>query len=136
MLFEHRCDAWVKSVLVRVQSEIWILKSVVGKTFAQRCSSDLFMLRFDLFDHVLDSLKRFRSLPFLEARPFENFNVLVAEFCRTKSRRLLTRMHETTENMDSTLDSVQRPESEIRGGFFGASVLRKKVWKMGGIPCA
>lgn len=111
---------------VRFRSEIWKLKIVVGKTFAPYYSSGLFMLELLLLEHLADSLERFGSLLFMDAGPFEHFDVLMKKSCRIKSWRLSMRMHDTVEKTKSALDSMRRPEREVHGGVFGSFVSRNR----------
>lgn len=62
----------------------------------------------------------------MKGGPFEHFSLVTKESHRMTPWRLLTRMHETLENINSALDSVQKSESELNGSANGASQLRKK----------
>lgn len=62
----------------------------------------------------------------MDAGLSEHFNVLIRNFHRAASPRHLTQLHETVENMNIALDSVQRSETEVHKSAVGAPVLRKE----------
>lgn len=68
----------------------------------------------------------------IDTRPSEHFTALVKKSTRGKSLRLLTRMHETMQNMSNALDNVRGPGSEIRRAAAAASVSRKIKCVKGG----
>lgn len=79
-LFDQRGGMWVEGELVGLRLEIWKFETVVEYTFAPHCSSGLLTLKFYLHDHLVDDMKRFRSLSFVDAGPVELFNVLIRKF--------------------------------------------------------
>lgn len=98
---------------------------MVKKTFAPRCSSDLFTLRFHFLGHLENDLEKLGLLWFMEAGRFRHFYVLINESYWMKLGRLLTRRHETAENTSIALDCVQRSGSGLHAGAVHAFVLKK-----------
>lgn len=93
---------------------------------APHCSSGLFIVKSHVLDHLLGSLKRFRSYPSTNAEPFGPLNDLGKSFYRTVFQQLSTRMQDTVQNIASAFSSVQRPESKVHGDVAGTSVLSKE----------
>lgn len=76
-LFSQRDDGWVKREMRRLQSGTWESKSAVENTSAPYFSSDLLTLKLHFLERLVDDPMKFRSLYFMDARPFEHFNRLV-----------------------------------------------------------
>lgn len=128
VLFDQRGGACVGSEVVRLRSEIWKLKDFFDNIFAPHCSSSSFTLNFHLLDYLLNGFETFVSFRFLDARPSEHCGVLIVKSCEMESRRLLSRMHETVENMTRAPYIMPRPECEVEEGVSSAAILEKRMF--------
>lgn len=132
VLVDHRDRRWREGELLRLRGEIREFKSVVEGAFASHCPSGLYTLKYHLLDHLVEDLERFGSISFMDAGPFEHFNVVIKQSYRMTSRRLTTRMDETVQRMGSAVDNVRRPRERRNVGGDGASVLKRQKCVEGG----
>lgn len=63
---------------------------------------------------------------FTDAGQFELFNVLIKQSYRSSSRRSLTRLQKTVQNMGSKVQNVQRAEDGEKGAQNGEAVPKKR----------
>lgn len=64
-----------KYKMSELQCRIEEFKKLLVRTFYERCKSVLYTLKFHLRDHVVDSLRGFRTLSVLDVSLFEQNNV-------------------------------------------------------------
>lgn len=76
---------------------------------------------------LVEILRKFASWQSTDESSFEVFNAQLGQLFRAMSQRFLTRMHETVQNITSTLESRQRFQSGVHRGVAGAGVLKKRV---------
>ena len=96
-------DDSIRAISKRIAS----FKKECVKCFSPYVSNGLFTLKFHLLDHLTDDLKRYGSLSFLSAGPYEYFNTIVEKHYRTTSKRTSTALSETIASMSSEMDSQQ-----------------------------
>lgn len=125
VLFGHNGATWTAVEQESLRSESLRIKTVVQRAFAPGCSSGLFTSKFHLLNHVAKVSERCVSMLVTDAASFEDSDMLRKQSYRIPSRRYLTRMYETVHVLSRALKSVQREESQILGGVFGAELLRK-----------
>lgn len=126
MISDQGGNAVVRGELVRLWSEISKLKGVVKKTFALYCSSGLIRLNYHSLNPPVENVTRLERSSSMVARMFGHNHVLMKKSCKMRSRRLLTRMRKTVENMSGALGSVQRFESQVHGVAVDPSLLGKR----------
>lgn len=90
MLFGHRGEAWVENQLMKLRSEIWECKGAFEEAFASHFSSGLSSPRFYVLFHLVDNLQISRALTATNAALPEDFNVLLRQSYRVRSRRSST----------------------------------------------
>lgn len=78
------------------------------------------------FKHSSDDLESTKSLLFIDAELFEHGDLLLKKCYTVTPRRLSSTMHENVENMNNTLDIVQRSEKKIHGDVVGPPLLKTK----------
>lgn len=74
----------------------------------------------------MDDLKRFRTVLFTDAAPFEHSGLLRKHSCRMTSRWYFTGLYGTVHIMSRALESVQKEESQIHEGAAGTSFWKRK----------
>lgn len=66
-----------------------------------------------------------------DAEPCEQFNVLMDFSSGTKAQQISARLHETVQNISTTMDCAQNPAEEVQDGLVASSALQKKEWMEG-----
>ncbi len=101
----HQLESEIDSkglTLRRLQSlrrTIHDLKTSTSNFFKAYVQHGLFTLKFHLLDHLADDLKKFSSLSYLDASPFEQYNAVLKHFYRQTSRRHSTALEETVQRI-------------------------------------
>lgn len=95
------------------------------------------MLTIYVVGCLVNIVARSGCLSCMDAIPAELSIVSAKKSFKMSFRSLFTKMHETVRNMNSALDTVQRPERDVHDGAVWAFTSKIKCMrKMMGIPCA
>lgn len=70
------------------------------QTFPDRCESGLYPLKYQLFGHVIEDIRRFQTPSVLDSGPYDYFNFLVKQAYERPWQRRLKRMMETVNIME------------------------------------
>lgn len=97
----------VERKLSGLRPEIEELKRVFKIFSASYCTSGLYTRKVHFLDHLVEDFKRFTSIPFSGAAPFQHLNVLNKQPYRIKAQRLCTRLQETVHTMESAMCRVR-----------------------------
>ncbi len=84
-----------------LQSLIKTFKSKCVNLFSPFVDKGLFSLKFHLLDHLMEDLRKYGNLDFLDAGPYENYNFVIKEFYRMTSKRKKTAFSEVIQKMNS-----------------------------------
>ena len=136
ILSDNHGNGWIADDLDTLQSEIKIFKTKMVGLFHDCCPNGLGTLKFHLFDHIVDDIRRFGTISVLSASPFEHFNLHIKSAYRSTSKRLLTREMETAHNLNCTLkrrilhdtiskqnsSGTQSPSTPLRLGLVSSGI--------------
>lgn len=125
-LFIYKEAVWTAEEMISLQLEISGLSTVVERTSAQHCSSGLRTLKFHLLVHAVEYLERLGSSSLTNAGPCRHFNVLIKQYLKMTSGRDLTVMYEMVHSKSGALQSMRTENSRVRGGVFGAFLLKNR----------
>lgn len=100
-------EGWSEQDIISLGDDITSCKTSVIKTFDDHCESCLHTLTVHLLDHLVEDVRRFRMLSFIDGSAYENFNVIVKQSYRSTSKLQVTRMEETLSRMAPTLNRVR-----------------------------
>lgn len=92
-------------------------------------------MKFIQLDHSGDNMQRFGRSPSVNAGPFERFKVIVNEYCKTTSRRLLSRSHEPMKNDQCTGPCSKLRERGMAGCFWRICTEERKFVKGEAVSC-
>lgn len=73
---------WSISELADLRSAIANLKTQMVAAHKGTSPTGLFSLKFHLLDHLCDDLEMFKIVAFLDASPFESYNILIKKSYR------------------------------------------------------
>lgn len=82
------------------------------RLFEDHCKRGFLTMKFHVLDHLCDNLKKFPSIQFLDASPYEHYKVLLERaYCRTSMRRA-TRIRKTASALKAALDGMKMKERD------------------------
>lgn len=129
-------ELWIQGKVMIPGSESEEFKRVAVEIFVFQCPFRLYTFTFHLPDHLEEYLERFRRNHLTDARPFENFRVLIKQSFGMASRRLSRELQKTLRSMGSMVHNVQRAGGERESIQCGEAVLKKgSAWEGEGDNC-
>lgn len=93
---------------VNIQEEVNLLKRAIVETFKEHYEKGLSTKKFHILDHNYEDVSRYGSMQYLHASPFDNFNVKIKKYLRTKSMNSSTRMAESVRNLELVMKRLRR----------------------------
>ena len=87
-----------------LEQHIALFKQTCKDIFEKHVNRGLFTLKFHLLDHLVEDLRKYGTLDFLDAGPYENYNATIKGFYKLTSKRKQTAFQETINKMNSSQD--------------------------------